>query len=219
MAVCLAVAGKIPIACCLELIDKIYDCICVAKDNDERCEHIVAQVEVIKATLLDLERAKTISESLDKAISFLGLKLRKCEEYIDSLCDRNMSRPRDFLQARGISGNLQRLKDDVDSACTAFIASASVQNLLHAQDVDIGGGDTKSLPVPGKPINLTVCKRAHNKVQLSWDEPDDNPGSVHSYEVHYRRRWKKWTSCEKKAATTTKHTVTGLSADTYYCMV
>ncbi len=216
VAVDVASVIRVPFTGCLDLIDKIYTCICEAQDNDGHCGHIATQAQVVKATLTDLERLNVISDAVYHSVHLLERNLQKCEQYIDSMCDRKMSRPKDFLRSRTYSRDLQALRKDLDSACTTFTASTCSQLLLHAQNVPVGVSDSKtSFPVPHKPREFHVSKRAHNKVQLCWETPSDDPDTASRYVVQYRKRWGKWVSCAEKP-TTTKLTITGLSADSKY---
>lgn len=161
---CLTMAGAAAIGalkvlpCCFEIMEKIIDVISVAKDNNDRCSHIVGQVETIKGILHDLERT-TLSNAVMKAIDFVHMKLISCENFINEMFDRKFSRPPDFLQGRGNRRTLIRLMNEVDSAVGTLNAALSTQALNQQQEVQYSSGYVyQPGSLPGRPRNLTIPK-------------------------------------------------------------
>ena len=94
--------------------------------------------------------------------------------------------------------------------------SAAQMSQLLLQQGGIGptGKEECTYKIAGRPQNLEVTKRSHNRMKLCWEAPNENVECVSHYEVHYRRRWKKWV--EPIKAENTSLVVCGLSTDTKY---
>ena len=71
-------------------------------------------------------------------------------------------------------------------------------------------------PVPAKPTGLTATP-GHGQVTLNWDDPKD--ASITGWQVQYKEgdgSYGNWENISNATATTTRHTVTGLTSGTRY---
>ena len=217
MAVAAEVAsGAKLLLCCFETLDRIIELVSVAAENDKSCSHLLGQTAVIKKALesLDMTQVK-LSEPVKVGMEFIWQKLANCDDYINDMFDRKLSRPRDFIQSRHYHRNLEQMKSEIDSALTTFNTTMLVQSMHEQQGVKsfiLSKEDTGS--IPSKPQNMKAAKRAHNRIMVQWEAPSENPEAISCYEVQHRRRWERWQNCEK--TTNTEHVVHGLSADTTY---
>lgn len=203
---------------CYHLIQKIEEWISTAKENDEVCCDILSNAVLIRSILGDLEQAKQLTNSVKTAISNLENKLIRCEEYIDLLKDRRLSRVRDFFQSGRIRSDLARLKAAINESLLIMNTAMSAQHLLHAQNVEIASEFDDLNNIPSRPRKPVITKRAENRVLMTWEEPKQNSSAVVFYQVQYRKRWeRKWSNSESNSSTMLgRHIVTGLSTDTKY---
>ena len=202
---------------CYHLIQKIEEWISTAKENDEVCCDILSNVELIRSILGDLEQARQLTNSVKTAISNLENKLIRCEEYIDLLKDRRLSRVRDFFQSGRIRSDLARLKAAINESLLIMNTAMSAQHLLHAQNVEIASEFDDLNNIPSRPRKPVIKKRAETRVLMTWEEPKQNSSAVAFYQVQYRKRWqRKWSNSESDSRTMLGHIVTGLSTDTKY---
>jgi len=206
---------------CFGIIEKICKfsvIVRLAAKNDKRCEHVLSQTELIKEILIDLHRLE-LSRTVISAIRKLEVRLKNCDQYMAKMSDRSFPRTRDFLQSAGYCDDLEQLRKEVDSALLALNTSMLVQSLADHQGANnsVWSSDLEETGlIPGKPHSLRVVKRAHNRIQVVWDAPSENPEAVSKYEVQYRRRWNQWDDKECATVTAFKCVVDGLSSDTHY---
>ena len=202
---------------CYHLIQKIEEWISTAKENDEVCCDILRNVKLIRSILSDLEQAKQLINTVKTAISNLENKLIRCEEYIDLLKDRRLSRVRDFFQSGRIRRDLARLKAAINEAIQLMNTAMITQLLLHAQNVEIASQIDDLNNTPSRPRKPAITKRAETRVLMTWEEPKQNSSAVAFYQVQYRKRWqRKWSNCDCVPSTILKQIVTGLSTNTKY---
>lgn len=211
MATAALAVSKLPF--CIEIIDKILDLIDFAKENDEHCRHMLGQIEVIRSILVDLQKIP-LSEAVQKSIDFVCVKLANCDQCMDDIMDQDFCFPRQVLLARKYRRNLRRIKSEIDSAITTLNTAQASQILLQHAGIGPTRETKCAARIPGRPEDLEVTKRAHNRIKLCWNAPNENAEYVSQYEVHYRRRWKKWVEpiCTKN----THLVVCELTADTKY---
>ena len=177
---------------CFNLIEKIRDWVRVAKENDEVCESILSNAEAIRKNLCALAKAKLI-ECVENAINNLEGKLKKCEEYIDSLKDRFLSRIRDFIDSKKIQNDLERLKTAMHEAVPILNQSVGIQLLLEKQGVETSATLQPhcKCKIPSRPLEPAISKRAEKRVLMTWKESKEHSSAVKFYQVEYRKRWQK----------------------------
>ena len=81
---------------------------------------------------------------------------------------------------------------------------------------DVTADGTLLDPVPAKPTGLTATP-GHGQVTLNWDDPND--ASITGWQVQYKEgdgNYGDWMDIPNATATTTSHTVTGLTNGTRY---
>ena len=173
---------------CFEIIGKISELVSVARDNDNRCSHILGQVAVIRSILDDLEEV-ALSHTVLSSIDFLHRKLKTCDDLMNNMFDRKFSRPRDFLQGQEYSGELMGLTEELDSAVTMLNAALTTQLLSQRYGIQYSRRSEVTGPIPGKPTNLSISMRVHDQIELCRCPPHENAEAFSHYEVQYRRRW------------------------------
>lgn len=206
------------IPCCFEIIEKILEAMKIAKENDERCNHICGQVSVVKRILGELERMSQTAAVIE-AVSFLHQKLTVWDKYMNEMFDRKFSRARDFVEGRKNGRVLMRLSREIDSAVLTLTAAVTTQHAAQQQGIyptSAPANQKITGSIPGRPKQISVTKRAQDRIKLSWSQPDKNAEAVSHYEVQYRKRWQTWEVYKCAKITKTDVVVAGLSSDTKY---
>ena len=200
-------------------LDCIIDVIEKVRDKNDRLKAILRQIELIRITL-NLAYSLELSESAIQSIQNLEEALATCGRYVNELLDAKLPLPTDFLFARRYSRNLDRLRTELNEAVSQLNLAFTVQNTAHLQ-----GRFTSSLPsveetgpIPGRPSDLKVPKRAHDRLLLTWQRPTE---AVSSYEVQHRRRGKPWgeilsVEISDSDSESINYTLNDLDSDTYY---
>lgn len=194
-------------------LDRMVDLIDFAKENDEHCRHILGQVEVIRKILNDLQKIG-LTEAVKSSIDFLCDKLVSCDQCMDEILDQDFCIPRQVLRARKYRRSLRRLRSEINSAVTTVNMALNSQLVCTQAGMGPERESETSRRTPSRPENVEVVKRAHDRIKLSWETPNENAECVAYYEVHCRRRWKKWF--QPIVAKNDDLVVSGLSADTKY---
>ena len=130
-----AIAGKVPIGCCLNIVGAIIDGISVAQENDELCGRIVRRAEVLKVILEQLQ-AQTIpgSSTIDAALHDLRINLEKCESYMESLDKRKLAQVQQYAQSQSCYRTLQELYDEVNASVGILNLALGACNIMAQLD-------------------------------------------------------------------------------------
>ena len=127
-----------------------------------------------------------------------------------------------------VLGSFPSDTDDADNQAIASIPSTSSPDRLTLTDTNLGGGAIGSIVGnnvitikdkdrrPAKPMNF-MAVAVDREVTLSWDDPQNSEITIYQFQQKEGSRdYSDWMDISSSDATTTSHTITGLTNDTTY---